>query len=372
VYRAATAMTPRLSVIVRSYNRLPALCELLERLGRQDHPSFEVVVVDQSTRREPDAEARLGALLRDDPRIRLLRYPPLGGPRARNEGVRAARGELLVFIDDDDLPERDTWLSDHERNFADPACLGVTGRFMLEGGPEAANAAPYPNMERARKKLLSLSVLRWQWVYARADVKKRVDSAMGGNAAWRRSALERFGLWDECTPIEDEPSLCYRFRAEKRDGEYLLFDPDARMIRRYGVPGGMDKRRLSAPGYGAKLFLFFHNVVAHYYPLRFALLYPGYWYMMLREVYDWLFDASSAQRTPRERVAAAIGFTAALPFLWTWWLGKWWLRRLRHGPLPHRPTIEPTETTRAALAAEAEVRAQATARIADGGQAATS
>ena len=60
---------------------------------------------------------------------------------------------------------------------------------------------------------------------------------MGGNAAIPRTTLERFGLWDECTPIEDEPSLAYRINAGKRDDEYLLFDPDVKMIRRLDVPG---------------------------------------------------------------------------------------------------------------------------------------
>jgi hypothetical protein len=43
---------------------------------------------------------------------------------------------------------------------------------------------------------------------------------MGGNAAIPRKTLERFGLWDECTPIEDEPSLAYRINAGKRADEY--------------------------------------------------------------------------------------------------------------------------------------------------------
>ena len=46
-------------MIVRSYNRLPALCELLERLRRQDHPSYEIVVVEQSV----IDEGRSGAVL---------------------------------------------------------------------------------------------------------------------------------------------------------------------------------------------------------------------------------------------------------------------------------------------------------------------
>src|SRR4029079_17934702 len=175
--------TPRISVIVRSYNRLPALAELLEALLAQDHDSFEVVVIEQTTERAPADVARLAALARD-PRIRILTHPPLGGPGARNAGVRSARGDLLVFIDDDDLPASTDWLRLHEANFGDPACLGVTGRFVDDG-------PPYVNMARARRQVLSFNVLKWQRVYARTDQRKRVESLMGGNVAIRRFTLER-------------------------------------------------------------------------------------------------------------------------------------------------------------------------------------
>lgn len=327
---------PRLSVIVRSYNRLPALCELLERLRAQDHDSFEIVIVDQSTVREPDAEAALERIVAEDPRVKRFRFPPLGGPRARNEGVRASRGEILVFIDDDDLPVGTDWLRLHEANFADPKCLAATGRFLLEGGTEP----PYADMDKARARVLTFNVLRWQRVYARSDRRStRCDSAMGGNAAWRRAALERFGLWDECTPIEDEPSLCYRVQRDKAPDEYLVFDPAPQMIRRRGIPGGMDKRQMTAAGYGWRLFQFFHNIVAHYFPLRFALLYPAYVGFLAYQVYDWIFDDSKHRRGTAASVALAIGFTLALPFLWLGWLARWWARRLRGGPLVHRPTI---------------------------------
>jgi glycosyltransferase involved in cell wall biosynthesis len=328
-------MSPRLSVVIRSYNRLPALCELIERLQRQDHPDFEIVVVEQSTRREPSDEARLAALAAD-PRLRVLRYPPLGGPRARNEGARAARGAILVFIDDDDLPERDDWLSTHERNFDDPACLAVTGRLVVPGGREP----PYADMARARARILTFGPLKWQRVYARADIRTRCESAMGGNAAWRRSTLARFGLWDECTPIEDEPSLCYRVQAGKRAEEYFLFDPEARMIRRLDIPGGMDKRRLSAAGYGHKVFTFLHNVVGHYFPLRFVALYPAYVGLVTVQVMDWLFDDARARRSAVGRALTAAGFCLSLPALWLWWLGRLGIERLRRGAPPHAPPLE--------------------------------
>ena len=133
---------------------------------------------------------------------------------------------------------------------------------------------------------------------------------MGGNASWRRRTLEEFGLWDECTPIEDEPSLCYRVHAGKQPGDHMVFDPVTTMIRRLGVAGGMDKRALSPAGYGAKLFTFFHNVIAHYFPVRFALLYPLYVGFLAFQVYDWLLDDARG-RTPTGKVLAGAGFTLA-------------------------------------------------------------
>lgn len=323
---------PRLSVIVRSYNRLAALAELLERLLAQDHDDFEIVVIEQSTRRPPDELARIESLAAD-PRVRILRHPPLGGPGARNAGVRAARGDLLVFIDDDDLPASPDWLRLHEANFADPRCLGVTGQFVVEG------AAPYANMARARRRVLSFNLLKWQRVYARTDQRTQVESLMGGNAAIPRATLERFGLWDECTPIEDEPSLAYRIGAGKRADEYLLFDPAPKMIRRLDVPGGMAKRTMSGPTYARRVFAFLHNVVAHYFPARFALLYPAYVGLLAYHVIEWICSDSKRHTTWPRRIWASAGFVAALGPLWAAWLAQWWYRRLRHGPLAHRPEL---------------------------------
>ena len=325
---------PRVSVVVRSYNRLAALAELLAALLDQDHDDFEIVVVEQSTVRPPEAEARIAALAAD-PRVRIVRSPPLGGPGARNAGVRAARGDLLVFIDDDDLPASRDWLRRHEANFTDPRCLGVTGRFVVEDG----KPQPYGDMAKARRQLLTFNALKWQRVYARTDEKKRVESLMGGNVAIPRATLARFGLWDECTPIEDEPSLAYRIAAERRADEYLLFDPDARMIRRLDVPGGMAKRTLSGPAYARRVFTFVHNIIGHYFPWRLALLYPAYYGFVAYHVTEWIVSDSKRHRTFLQRALGAIGFNLALPACWLYWLAALAIDRVRHGAPAHRPEL---------------------------------
>jgi glycosyltransferase involved in cell wall biosynthesis len=328
------AGVPRVSVIVRSYNRLPALAELLAALLAQDHPDFEVVVVEQSTDRPADAEARITALAAD-PRVRVLRSPPLGGPGARNAGVRAARGAILVFIDDDDLPGSPDWLRRHEANLADPRCLGATGRFVGEDGAPV----PYGNMPRARRNVLSFNWLKWQRVYARSDEPKRVESLMGGNVAIPRTTLERFGLWDECTPIEDEPSLAYRIAAGKRADEYLAFAPAVRMIRRLDVPGGMAKRTLSGPAYARRVFTFVHNIIGHYFPWRLVLLYPAYYGFVAWHVTEWIVSDSKKHRTWWQRAGGALGLNLVLPFCWLGWLARLAVDRVRHGAPPHRPTL---------------------------------
>jgi glycosyltransferase involved in cell wall biosynthesis len=328
-------MRPRISVVVRSYNRLGALAELLAALLAQDHASFEIVVVDQSTLR-PAADVAGVETLARYPRVRLLLFPPLGGPGARNAGVRAALGEILVFIDDDDLPIGTDWLRRHEANLADPRCLGVTGRFLPDGV-----AKPYGNMARARRQVLTFNVLKWQRVYARSDERKHVESLMGGNVAIPRTTLERFGLWDECTPIEDEPSLAYRIAEGKRPGEYLLFDPDVTMNRRLDVPGGMAKRTMSGPRYARRVFTFLHDVVAHYFPLRFVLLYPAYIYFTAHHTIEWIVDDSKAHRSLARRILATGGFVLAFFPLWLYWLGAWTWGRIRHGAPARRPALEP-------------------------------
>jgi hypothetical protein len=165
---------------------------------------------------------------------------------------------------------------------------------------------------------------------------------MGGNAAIRRRTLERFGLWDECTPIEDEPSLAYRINAGKRPDEYLLFDPAPTMIRRLDVPGGMAKRTMSGPVYAKRVFTFLHNIIGHYFPIRFGLLYPLYIYFVAYHVIQWICSDSKKHQTLVRRIWAVGGVCVALLPLWSIWLAEWWVHRLRHGEAPHRPELTPT------------------------------
>lgn len=87
---------PRVTVIVAAYNGERFLKETLESVFAQDFESFEVVFVDDGS------EDRTGEIAQSFP-VRYVRQPNQGLPAARNAGLAVARGDLVAFLDDDDV-----------------------------------------------------------------------------------------------------------------------------------------------------------------------------------------------------------------------------------------------------------------------------
>lgn len=272
----SSSSPPRVSVIIRSYKRLGALRVLLRRLLDQRHDSFEIVVVEQTPEPDPQDWAAIEELA-SDARIRLIQREPLGGPAARNLGVECARGDLLIFIDDDDLPCGDDWIEAHERHYDhDDKLVGVSARYVLQEGEEC----PYSPVERffARHFLcLRYTPLKNPTEMGRFDEDiHTVDWLFGTNASLKRSVAMRAGLWDTNTRNNDEHSFAFKLERVREPGEHLGFRAEPTMIRGIDVPGGMDKRFNPAPYYVQGQFGFYNNIVAKYYPRRFRWFYPLY------------------------------------------------------------------------------------------------
>jgi glycosyltransferase involved in cell wall biosynthesis len=93
---------PFVSVVVPAWNAEGFLAETVESVLGQTWQRREVIVVDDgSTDRTADVVARFGR------RVRFLRQENRGGGAARNAGCRLAQGDHVVFLDHDDLLERD-------------------------------------------------------------------------------------------------------------------------------------------------------------------------------------------------------------------------------------------------------------------------
>ena len=87
-----------ISVIIPLYNKEPIIERSLQSVLSQDYDDFEVVVVnDGSTDRSADIVRSI-----NDPRIRLIEQENGGPSKARNTGVKNAKGEWILFLDADD------------------------------------------------------------------------------------------------------------------------------------------------------------------------------------------------------------------------------------------------------------------------------
>src|SRR5688572_20942370 len=100
----------KISVVVPTYKRPQLLLRCIDALLRQDfHKNeYEIIVVSDG----PDAETQVSidGLKKDAPTIRFIATVKKGGPAAaRNVGWRSSKAKLVVFTDDDCLPDRN-WL----------------------------------------------------------------------------------------------------------------------------------------------------------------------------------------------------------------------------------------------------------------------
>ena len=91
---------PAVSVVVPTYNHAQFLGPALQSIRAQTLVDWEVIVVNNfSDDHTVEVVAALG-----DPRIRLVNFRNHGVIAAsRNEGIRLAGGELIAFLDSDDL-----------------------------------------------------------------------------------------------------------------------------------------------------------------------------------------------------------------------------------------------------------------------------
>ena len=95
----------KISVIIPTYRRADFLGRAVQSVLLQDWPDLEVVVSDDNGPDSPHRAEAISVLEKiGDKRVRIvLPDRHLGGSGARNAGIEAAQGDLITFLDDDDI-----------------------------------------------------------------------------------------------------------------------------------------------------------------------------------------------------------------------------------------------------------------------------
>lgn len=120
----------RLSVVVAARNEAETLPLLLEDLGRQGYPRFDIIIVNDHSTDQTEAIARSHAMA--DPRITVIASPREGKKHALTAGIAAARGEIIVTIDAD-CRVGPHWLARVADTFADTTVQFAFGPVRMQG-----------------------------------------------------------------------------------------------------------------------------------------------------------------------------------------------------------------------------------------------
>lgn len=118
--------TPGITVVIPTYNRAQLVTRAINSVLAQSMPDFELIVVDDGS---TDETADVLAALKD-PRLRVIHQENRGVSAARNVGIDAAVGEMIVWLDSDDEAEPG-WLEFFERSRKAAAGLASCAALMI-------------------------------------------------------------------------------------------------------------------------------------------------------------------------------------------------------------------------------------------------
>ncbi|HEU5250105.1 MAG TPA: glycosyltransferase [Thermoanaerobaculia bacterium] len=251
------------SVVVPTYRRPDTLFRVLDALGRQDSPpDFEVVVVDDGSGDGTDERLRV---YRAPYPMRCFSQENAGPARARNLGVEEARGDIVLFLGDDTVPEPQL-LSVHaraheERRDFPVAVLGYT---------------TWPRERRVSPFLHHINEYGLQFGYGLIEDPEAVpfNFFYTSNISLPRRLLVDAGLFDTTFPHAawEDIEIAYRLTKE---GMKIVYRPQAVARHYHDITFRSFRRRQEKSGEAAAIFFERHPELGDFLGVPQALAFAN-------------------------------------------------------------------------------------------------
>lgn len=202
---------PEISIIIPAYQAADIIGDCVAALHQQTFPRarYEILVVDDAS---TDGTAAAAQAAGADHVLTIAHQGPSG---ARNAGVAAARGGIVLFTDADCVPGPE-WVACMAAPFEDPAVMGAKGTYRT----------------RQPGLMAHLVQLEFEIRYARMVHLPQIDFVDTYAAAYRRALLQACGGFDTAFPIPSAEDVELSFRLA-RQGNRFVFVPDAWVWHRH-------------------------------------------------------------------------------------------------------------------------------------------
>jgi GT2 family glycosyltransferase len=238
---------PKVSVIVCTHRRSRYLTDFVESVGRLDPAPLEVIVVDNDPGEMDSRDLVEGAGLR------YLREDRRGLDNGRNAGLRAARGEIVVFTDDDCVLSPG-WLRPLGRAFGHEGVSVVTGPVL----PYRLDTPARVRMERQASLGRGMRRVAFDWQMISPVHGSAVG--VGANMAFRRARLLELG--DEPFPPELDAGTetesggdSYVLSRLLAAGDRILYDPELFIFHQHRPDSAALNRAVRGYGIGLSAML---------------------------------------------------------------------------------------------------------------------
>jgi glycosyltransferase involved in cell wall biosynthesis len=223
---------PRYSIVVPAYNAAAYVESAIRSALLQSEHDLEVIVVDDGS--EDDTAARVRRI--DDERVRLIEQTNRGPSAARNRGIAAARGDLVVMLDSDDLllPEY-LELMGRALAAAPGAGFAYTDAWVLDAASGRVRRTTMTSNQRPPRTppnepaAFFALLLERNFVCPTVTVRREALGQVGGfdERLWR---AEEWELWLRLTAAGFGASRAARTLAVHRDRSGSLSTDLAKMI----------------------------------------------------------------------------------------------------------------------------------------------
>ena len=178
-----------ITLIICTYNREKYIGPLLDSIAKNDYPTmdYEIVLVDNNCTDNTRKVCEQFIAEHSEIAFRYVVEPEQGLSAARNKGIKEAKGDIIIYVDDDALVDAD-YIRIYATHFA------AYPETMAAGGPIE------PLYETEEPKWMSpyTKALLTAWMNYGDKVREYPNGRYpgGGNAAYRKVVFDQVGLFN--------------------------------------------------------------------------------------------------------------------------------------------------------------------------------